>query len=892
MAHPALRRRVLAGAVGVLVVGGLSTWRILDNRSVNYQSEDLTISSTTPRGVVSLDARVYVPTGVDGDHPAPAVILAHGFGGTKESVTGEAADLADRGYVVLTYSARGFGRSTGSIGLDAADGEAADARNLVSTLARRADVLQDGPGDPRVGIEGESYGGALALMTAGTDDRVDAIVPQITWNRLSRVFFPNGAGAPASGGAASPADADTVPGAFKREWAGIFFGSGKGLDLGSLTGLGGLLTGSAGGAGTGSTAGAGANGGSGAGAAAADGQRELVCGRFAAEVCDVYTRAAASGTLDAAGRDLLDQSSPWSVATRITAPTLLIQGEADTLFPLSEADVTATQIRSAGTPVAVRWTAGGHDAGGVADGDDEQNALREDIGAWFDHYLKGRGPAPAADFAYDQQTGLSSAGSQATTRTLRAKAYPLRDRTGTATVTLVGPTQPVLRPAGGAPASLTGLPGVGSALGALAFDPPGQAALFGSPPLEQPVELVGSPTVRVTVEGATAGTTLFAKVYDVPVDGRPQLPQSQVVPVVVPPSAAATRQTVEVTLPALAHRFEAGHRIVVALASTDRAYAVDTAQQVVQVGLADPTLTAPTVSAVVAGEDTSAWLWLALVVGGFGAVGVLAGAVARRVTRRRTLREVEGSLTDVPLVVHDLAKQYADGFTAVRSVDLRVEPDQVVGLLGPNGAGKTTTLRMLMGLIAPTRGTIRVYGHEVHPGAPVLSRLGCFVEGTGFLPHLSGRANLTLYWASTGRPEADARFEEVLQIAGLGTAIDRRVKTYSQGMRQRLAIAQAMLGLPDLLVLDEPTNGLDPPQIAEMREVLRDYAGAGRAVLVSSHQLSEVEQTCTHVVVMNLGRVVASGTVDEVSSAVPEGSRHRLEEAFLAMVGDGAGETS
>jgi ABC-2 type transport system ATP-binding protein len=149
----------------------------------------------------------------------------------------------------------------------------------------------------------------------------------------------------------------------------------------------------------------------------------------------------------------------------------------------------------------------------------------------------------------------------------------------------------------------------------------------------------------------------------------------------------------------------------------------------------------------------------------------------------------------------------------------------------------------------------------------VLARLGAFIEGPGFLPHLTGRENLRLYWAATGRPTDEADFETALAIAGLGASLDRKVKTYSHGMKQRLGIAQAMLGLPELLVLDEPTNGLDPPQIAEMREVMQRYAQTGRTVVVSSHLLSEVEQTCSHVVVMHKGKVVAAGSVAEIAGA-------------------------
>jgi ABC-2 type transport system ATP-binding protein len=219
----------------------------------------------------------------------------------------------------------------------------------------------------------------------------------------------------------------------------------------------------------------------------------------------------------------------------------------------------------------------------------------------------------------------------------------------------------------------------------------------------------------------------------------------------------------------------------------------------------------------------------------------------------------------VPLVISGLTKRYQDGYLAVDGVSITVERGQIVGLLGPNGAGKTTTLRMLMGLLLPDEGTITVFGRRVRPGSAALARLGSFVEGPGFLPHLSGRANLDLYWRATGRPAASANLAEVLTIAGLGTAIDRPVRTYSRGMKQRLAIAQAMLGQPDLLVLDEPMNGLDPPQIREMRDVLLRYAADGRrAVIVSSHLLGEVEQTCTHVVVMNGGRRIAAGPVADI----------------------------
>jgi ABC-2 type transport system ATP-binding protein len=241
--------------------------------------------------------------------------------------------------------------------------------------------------------------------------------------------------------------------------------------------------------------------------------------------------------------------------------------------------------------------------------------------------------------------------------------------------------------------------------------------------------------------------------------------------------------------------------------------------------------------------------------------------LARRTAR---LRPTDPEQDAPPLALTGLVKRFRGGFVAVDDVGFTVERGQVLGLLGENGAGKTTTLRMVAGLLRPDAGTMHAFGVPLGPGSPALERIGCFIEGPGLLPHLSGRRNLELAWAATGRPRREAHLDEVLAVADLGAAVAKPVRGYSQGMRQRLAIAQAMLGLPDLLVLDEPTNGLDPPQITALRGVLQRYAAAGRAVVVSSHLLGEVERTCSHVVVLSHGRLVAAGPVAAVAGEASE----------------------
>jgi ABC-2 type transport system ATP-binding protein len=803
-------------------------------------------------GQVHLDATVYRPAVT----PAPAVLVAHGFGGSKDSVSAEATALARRGFVVLAWTARGFGASTGQIGLDSPDYEVADARALVDWLAKRPDVVHDGPGDPRVGVTGASYGGALALLLAGTDRRVDALAPEITWSDLGQALFPNSASrAPIP--AATPAGGAFAPGGiFKRDWAGYFFGGGP--------------------AGTGT------------------------CGRFRPEVCAAYVQAATTGAPTPEIMALLHRSSPATVAGDITAPTLLIQGEHDTLFGLDQADATARQLASAGAPLKVVWYAGGHD-GGQPDA-----TLQEQVGAWFDYHLRRIGKDPGTGFDY-QVPGIFGTRGGVTQRTVHAPAYPGLDGAPVQRreLALHGEPQPVVRPPGGSPAALSSLPGLSAALpvGAanldgVAMDLPGQTATFITDPLPDPLEVTGASRVRLRVAAASTSTmaspseaVLFVKLYDVGPDGRRTLPGGAVAPVrigVLAADGAPTEFTV--TLAGVVRPVQAGHRLEVAVATTDRGYALPPQPAGYTVSLVpDGQLAAP----VVPGEQAPAPLPV-VQLAGLGVLTALTVALGVfAALRRRHAEDADPRLGEVPLVVSGLTKRYPGDLTAVDDLSFRVEHGQVLGLLGPNGAGKTTVLRMLMGLVHPTGGELRAFGHRVSAGSPVLSRIGSFVEGPGFLPHLTGAANLRLYWAATGRPAADAGIEEALEIAGLGHAVHRRVATYSQGMRQRLAIAQAMLGKPDLLVLDEPTNGLDPPQIHAMREVLRDYAARGATVLVSSHLLAEVEQTCSHVVVMHRGRLVAAGTVAEIVAAAGIGvegvaAHHQLEEAFLQLVGQEA----
>ncbi len=224
-----------------------------------------------------------------------------------------------------------------------------------------------------------------------------------------------------------------------------------------------------------------------------------------------------------------------------------------------------------------------------------------------------------------------------------------------------------------------------------------------------------------------------------------------------------------------------------------------------------------------------------------------------------------------------LTKRFA-AVAAVDAVDLAVRAGSVYGFLGPNGSGKTTTIRMLLGLVFPTSGTLRLLGHD--PAGVALHRVGALVEGPAFHPYLSGRANLVRLDAAdrTADPRtAAARVAAALERVGLAAATGKRYRAYSLGMRQRLGIAAALLRPRDLLVLDEPTNGLDPQGTREVRHLVGELARDGVTVFLSSHLLSEVEQMCTDIGVMSAGRLVWQGPLQQLRER--QARRVRVETA-------------
>src|SRR5215472_13157245 len=266
-------------------------------------------------------------------------------------------------------------------------------------------------------------------------------------------------------------------------------------------------------------------------------------------------------------------------------------------------------------------------------------------------------------------------------------------------------------------------------------------------------------------------------------------------------------------------------------------------------------------------------------------------------------------MTDTVVSTHQLSKSYGER-PAVRDLDLEVRRGAVFGFLGPNGAGKTTTIRMMLGLIRPTAGTVEILGRDVQSGGgEVLPRVGALVEAPALYLYLSGRDNLRAFAGVLGGVPG-TRLDEVLEVVGLSGRQRDKVRSYSLGMKQRLGVATALLNDPDLLVRDEPANGLDPAGIVEMRDLLRQLAAGGKTVFISSHVLAEVQQICDRVAIIDQGRLARVAPVAELVrghgeflvrledpaaaltlvQAQPWGRTARLEDgALVTMAPDGRG---
>lgn len=562
---PRRPRRLIAAAAAVAVLAGAGTWTAVasDDAPPVHRADRV-----LPVDGVRLDTSYFT---AGGPGRRPAVLLGHGFGGSKDDVRAQAEELARDGYAVLTWSARGFGRSTGKIGLNDPSGEVADVSKLIDWLAEQPQVRLDAAGDPRVGVTGASYGGAVSLLAAGYDHRVDAIAPAITYWNLADALFPDGV--------------------FKKLWAGVFFSTGGG------------------------------------------------CARFEPALCAMYQRVAESGTPDAAARRLLTERSPSAVAGRIEVPTLLLQGQTDSLFPLAQADAAQKAISANGAPVDVDWIAGGHDGGDL-----ETGRVRARVTSWFDRYLKGdesAGTGPA--FRVTRTGGVDSTDGAALLRGASADHYPGLD-SGPRPVALTGGTQRFANPAGATPPAVSALPGLGgtgglaqlSSLGiGVSLDFPGQYAAFESAPVANGLRITGSPTVTVHVTSTSADAVLFAKVYDVGEDRTRQvLPAQLVTPVRV--EGARTGKDVMLTLPAIDHAVEKGHRLRLVLASTDLAYASPAAPATYTVSLKGD-LRVPTAAGVTtAAAPLPSWVWWLPLAGALLALGLLLTARRRTAARPPT----------------------------------------------------------------------------------------------------------------------------------------------------------------------------------------------------------------------------------------------------------------
>jgi ABC-2 type transport system ATP-binding protein len=476
-------------------------------------------------------ARLHLPAGASAKDPVPAILGTNGFGGSRDEFDMIGPAYARRGYAFLAYSGLGFGGSGCQITLDDPDWDGKAGSQLVSWLGRQDEIVRDGPGDPRVGMLGGSYGGQIQFAIAGIDRRVDALVPQITWNDLDYALTGNNTDF--ERGVSS-----RTPGVAKLDWPLLFFGLGAGQGLAATLAEG-------------------------------DPTHLGACPNFAPEVCPALVNSAARGYPDPAARAFLRHASVATYVERIRVPTFLVQGLHDTLFDVQEAVATWQALRAQNTPVKMLWRSAGHSGGripGENDPAEPERAYESRMALeWFDWYLRGIGDPPQLDVSFLRDHVPTSGDAAPAVGSTRS--YPV----GAERTFALG--SPEL-PGGGTFAALPAPTGSGG--GSLApvqiDDAPGTSVAWTTPPLDQDLDVGGVPalTVRLDAPAHAAAQAadpatklvLFARVVDVAPDGGTSVPGDIVSAVRVPDVTAPVR----IELPGIVHRFAAGHRLQVVLA--------------------------------------------------------------------------------------------------------------------------------------------------------------------------------------------------------------------------------------------------------------------------------------------------------------------------------------
>ncbi|MDK3256220.1 CocE/NonD family hydrolase [Blastococcus capsensis] len=590
-----MRRAATALLSTALTAGGL-TALAPPAAAAEILPRDLTITVTglgPEERTCAIDADLYVPAGVTSRKPAPALLATNGFGGTKADQADLAQGFGEHGYVTLSYTGLGFvDGDRCPITLDDVEHDGAAASQLLRFLGGDPSIhaVDDATGDrvvldqvaredrgrtmthdPQVGMLGGSYGGQIQFATAAAErragtDRLDAIVPMITWNDLSYSLAPDNSALP-GGTARSGSVSSAATGVFKHQWAALFtaLGAVNGVQDGQALAI----------------------------PAPSGGFIRENCVNFEPQVCQALAEVAAQGHPSQASIDYLRSNSVAGYTGQVRVPTLITQGQADTLFNLQESVATYTALRRQGTPVSLVWQSWGHSASEPAPGEldlrDPENSYQgRQVLAWFDHYVRGQGKAPAPSFSY-YRGWEQAAGSSIEQAYAVAPSYPVgRERTfhlsasGPAGGTLV-PDRTQVRPGASGYSSVAP---VGPNYTETSFldqsrpvtDPPGTAIRFSTAPLAQAMDVVGSPRLTVQLSSpAVAATQLggpagqlvvYAKLYDVGPGGAVELPHRLISPVRIPD----VTRPVTIELPGIVHRFEKGHQLAIVLAGGDFAY--------------------------------------------------------------------------------------------------------------------------------------------------------------------------------------------------------------------------------------------------------------------------------------------------------------------------------